>query len=72
MLRIPVNPAMLRTRPSGVSYKNGKPEAGRIFSIELLRKGYLINWFISKMGKQIDNTIKPTTQPITKIMIGSR
>ena len=37
-----------------------------------LEPGHLINWFISKIGRQIDSTMKPTAQPITRIMVGSR
>ena len=32
---------------------------------------HFTNWFISKMGRQMDSTMKPTTTPITRIMTGS-
>ena len=33
---------------------------------------YLISWFISNMGRHMDSTMKPTMQPITKIITGSK
>jgi len=34
-------------------------------------KCYVINWFISNIGKQIEITINPTMTAMTRIMTGS-